>query len=1163
MAYVTVIGAAPEQVEYRLAGGHGCSPAVVNEEQLDYHADASERPLVWSGAGLAEVGIESGSVLDEGQFDSARALMSGLDPRTGERLVEPKLAVFEDAKVAVAPLVAGLEEVAAARGVEAVDLFAGAKEREGFARVQRAVVRYGAGARLRADEAGTLADRGGLDVESVWGEGVFAGAIGNLSEARMVVGADGVAREEMGPRRKVVGNMGYDVSFTLPKSHSLLMAFAGEESAQRIEGTYTAQVGATFDWLEAQTAYGMRGQHGGGKSAQTVAGSGFLGWSMVHRAARPVGDRVVGDPHWHVHVTIANMTKGEDGAWSTVAAGGRDLMRHAPAADHALRALVRHQLIEEFGVTFSRSERTGAWEVAAIPDSTLRAFSKRGASIEAMLVDLGFDPEQASRRVEDLAAAQTRQAKDHTTTASDADLRASWQAEARGLGVDPDALAAAALSGPRQASDVGGRQGEVDPDAPAVGPLDHDARQAAQAAQMQAIVGALLDPDSGLTGDRRRFSRVHALAAVADAMPAGAADVGEIERVTDRALADVGFVALGGQNAPQIQSVGGQKHELASGHMANADRFTTADVVAAEKTILSAAKTSAEGQGHACVSASTAALARSTVEAGQGFALSGEQGQIMHALVTSDRAIDAVLGPPGTGKTTLMRAARTAWEAEGHVVAGAATAAVAAANLGAESGIASRTVAQWVHAIEHGGGLAGVDVLVLDEANLTDDRDRATLYRGAAAAGTKVVEIGDPKQLRGVGCGSLFARVHETVGGGELRVNRRQRDEDERAAIATWREGGYASALESWSQRGRLVATESGDQAMSAMLASWMGERAGAPDPHAEMRGVVMLAATNEAVERLNDAAQAVRAATGELGQGRAYQVRGGREVTLHEGDHVLIRLNDRAQRMHAGPDVLNGYRGVIETIGVDGGVAVAWRQAGPDGDVEQRANLSPAYIAAGGVSLGYAMTGHKAEGMTVEADWMRPDGVHQGGSVLVHAVGMDEPGMHVATSRHRDRVHIFAGRDQLEDAGTTHDLGVPTTQAERQGRVVAALAEHATTHSATGNDVPVADDLRHVSTDQRRAEQDQAHDRRAQRWAQMRQEMASTRPVEATSPTSERTDAQPGQPAPGRGSLREMLQARAAQRAAARTRAEQEQRRRENHHRRQPEQGPSHGPRL
>jgi hypothetical protein len=110
-----------------------------------------------------------------------------------------------------------------------------------------------------------------------------------------------------------------------------------------------------------------------------------------------------------------------------------------------------------------------------------------------------------------------------------------------------------------------------------------------------------------------------------------------------------------------------------------------------------------------------------------------------------------------------------------------------------------------MHRIEHSEGLAGVDVLVLDEANLTDDRARARLYTAAQAAGTKLVEIGDPQQLRGVGCGSLFGRVHQLVDGAALTANRRQRDEDERAAIAAWREGRYGTALGSWSGRGRLV----------------------------------------------------------------------------------------------------------------------------------------------------------------------------------------------------------------------------------------------------------------------------------------------------------------------------------------------------------------------
>jgi hypothetical protein len=178
------------------------------------------------------------------------------------------------------------------------------------------------------------------------------------------------------------------------------------------------------------------------------------------------------------------------------------------------------------------------------------------------------------------------------------------------------------------------------------------------------------------------------------------------------------------------------------------------------------------------------------------------------------------------GKTTLMRATRVAWEAAGHTVAGAATQAVAAQQLQAETGIAARTVASWRWV-----GLAGVDVLVLDEASLTEDRDRAWLYAAAARTGTKLVEIGDPRQLRGVGCGSVFARVHELVDGPELTENRRQRDEDERAALAAWRTGRYGAALGSWSERGRLVATETPHEAAGAMVGTLAGALGRGPGP--------------------------------------------------------------------------------------------------------------------------------------------------------------------------------------------------------------------------------------------------------------------------------------------------------------------------------------------
>jgi hypothetical protein len=68
--------------------------------------------------------------------------------------------------------------------------------------------------------------------------------------------------------------------------------------------------------------------------------------------------------------------------------------------------------------------------------------------------------------------------------------------------------------------------------------------------------------------------------------------------------------------------------------------------------------------------------------------------------------VEAIMVLPGAGKTMLMAAARTAYESRGLLLRGAAT-------LRAESGIGTDTIATWLLRIEHGLGLAGVDVLVV------------------------------------------------------------------------------------------------------------------------------------------------------------------------------------------------------------------------------------------------------------------------------------------------------------------------------------------------------------------------------------------------------------------------------------------------------------------
>ncbi len=1034
MAWVTPIGSDPAQVDYRLGLGHGCVAEGINDAQLDYHTDMRERPLVWVGKGLDELGIEAGTELTPEDFDKARALVNGYHPITGEQLVAHKKGVPHEAKLALAPLVRKIEGIAREADVPVEQVLTSNRMRAMYGRAQRAVERQGEAAVLRADHAGQLADAAGLTVEEVWGEDVFTAAVSRLTKT--ITHPDGT--QEQVDNRVTVGNLAYDVTLTLDGDFRAAYGLVDGETRAELDGIFTDQAMETFNWLENIAAYGMRGHHGDGQTAEVTAGNGFAGWAMFHRTARPVDGAAIGDPHWHVHFTLANMTKGEDGKWSTIAAGGRDLMRHAPVVDRLLQAAVRDVLTRRYGVQYRRNDSTGRWEIDTIPDEAIRLFSKRGQGIETALVEMGLSPEEATSAVRRVAASMTRERKSENTTASDETLAGHWRQEAIDAGLDPDQITHDAFRRDLAHSAVAQPRPSLD-----------------------ELATLLQDVESGLTAHTRRFSRNDALAAVADALPAGGKHA-EIEQLTDKVLEHAGFVTLaktaGPANAPEPTN--GERRQLGAVHMANATLYTTRDVVEAEKVIVAKAEASTPDQTRIRVSRATAEMAASTVEAAGGFELSAEQRRELLRITTSGAGLDSLVGPPGSGKTTLMDAVRAAYQAEGLVIAGTATQGVTAQTLQAESGIPSRTIAQWLWRIDNGPGLRGVDVLVLDEAGMIDDRARARLYTAADAAGVKILEIGDPKQLRGVGVGSSFGVVHALVHGGELRQNRRQSEADERAAIAAWRRGNYSEALTSWADRDRLVVTETGQEATAAMLASWIDQRQGAPDAFTEQRGLLMVAATNEMVDRLNDGAQALRAVAGELGQDRTYDLSGGRTVTFYEGDYVMVRVNERQK---GEPDVLNGYRGVIDAIHDDGSLAVRWERATREGLIVESRVLGPEFVAKGGLSKGYALTIHKSQGLTIGADgatWIGDDGQRRGGAVLFSVAGADNPGSFVAASRHKLAMWMFLGRQDVESSQDEYLLGLPRTAGERTRRVITKLVDRAKTTEINRNDTPVLVDL-------------------------------------------------------------------------------------------------------
>jgi AAA domain-containing protein len=434
--------------------------------------------------------------------------------------------------------------------------------------------------------------------------------------------------------------------------------------------------------------------------------------------------------------------------------------------------------------------------------------------------------------------------------------------------------------------------------------------------------------------------------------------------------------------------------------------------------------------GQAVVPADVLDLAVAQFEAANGFQLSAEQRAVLARLATAGHGVDTVVGVAGAGKTTLMSALRAAYEATGQTVAGASTAAVAAANLQTEAGIESRTIASWLARIETGRGLSGVDVLVVDEAAMVDDRHLARLLTAAGDSGTKVVAIGDPLQLRAVGVGGTFAAAHALLGGLELSENRRQVDVDERAALAVWRADERRAALQAWSDTGRLHVTGTPEQAHTEMLEHWTTARAGWADPHDRIDRLLLLAHTNADVDALNIAAQQQMLDAGQTAEGRQYTLTDGRRLILNIGDQVLARTNDRQL------GILNGHCGVVVDQNDAGRVQVERREPGPDGPELIRTWVGAGYVERGGLQLGYAITASKAQGLTADL-------------ALVYGNQMDAHVLYPAMSRDRHRTDLWLALQPLETDADRARHGPPPNQAEARQRAVVAYA------AAIANDRP------------------------------------------------------------------------------------------------------------
>ena len=273
-------------------------------------------------------------------------------------------------------------------------------------------------------------------------------------------------------------------------------------------------------------------------------------------------------------------------------------------------------------------------------------------------------------------------------------------------------------------------------------------------------------------------------------------------------------------------------------------------------------------------------------------------------------------------------------------------------------------------------------VVVVDEASMIGTRKLARLLDHADTAGAKVVLVGDHYQLPEIDAGGAFAGLAARLSASQLLENRRQVEPWERSTLAQLRAGDADVAFASYQGHQRVLSPR-----RRRSTPRTVGRRL-VDRPRRGFESF-MLAGRNTDVDDLNGRARDRVAAAGVIGRDQLDV--GGRKFAV--GDEILTTRND--YRL----GVLNGTRATITDIDPSAGTIYA------RGDAREVV-LPWEYIAAGHVAHAYALTFHKAQGMTVHSAFVLADDT------------LDRPRAYTGLSRgtHHNALYITDPPDQRRD---------------------------------------------------------------------------------------------------------------------------------------------------
>lgn len=825
-----------------------------------------------------------------------------------------------------------------------------------------------------------------------------AAVLQELARSDMPLDADGKAymrasrKVAAGRTSKANAVRAFDATFSPPKSFSTLWAIADNGVREQLEAAHHQALSAALSEIESSV---IRTRSGSGGIVQEDT-RGVIAARFDHWDSR------ASDPHLHTHVVIANRVQARDGRWLTI--DSRRLLKAAVAASETYDNYLMDATATIVGVDWSirregRRAKNTRWEISGIPSSLLDEFSQRFRAINAA-DEGGADRTQADYGARAKAWAATRTEKKHLALS---ELRQDWKQRAKAIvgedlnrlvdeviGREPTSLWQRLRHRPARRQRQRAIQNQDVPDQ--------------DITQLASEVIRRLEADRAAWGywniaaESQRVLRSYRLTSPA-----------ERQALTDRVIdgaqrLSVDLTSDNGLSTPRaLQREDGSSRFVDE----KAGLWTSNRVLEAEAYIAARADRS-DGPATRMVDAHTYL---SQWVSRDGHALSEDQAGAIFEIATSARPLDVLVGPAGAGKTTALAALSDHWQSvngQGSVI-GLAPSAAAAAVLSESIAITSENTAKWLHehakltsnqtelaalrSLQGHSQLTASDVsaaaptfhhglpeharphqvharimdrirqldehqrtwqfkegqlVIIDEASMAATLPMRDIVEAAEAAGAKVLAVGDPYQLSSIEAGGAFGMlVRSRTAVPELRDVRRFNEDWQKTASLQLRLGD-ARALQAYQAHGRI---HDGDYETIAeeVFAQWIKDRKAD-------RSSLIITPDNETATDLS-----MRARQWLIDQGHVT----GHDTELREGqacstgDTILTRHNDRRIATSNGTWVRNGQTWTVITAHRDGSLLVRH-------DNGEMLTLPRAYVHEH-VDLAYAITAHRAQGVTVD----------------------------------------------------------------------------------------------------------------------------------------------------------------------------------------------------